>query len=114
MDWVTAELHFDRNIELFLQALYFSMFVLTLMYKLEHYTEETQGLLEMLNLSCEFAYSSLKMHFLGIFFSSISCMEEFLLPHKSTSGFKITFIFFLFNKKLINRFSYALHKGVRY
>lgn len=63
MDCVTAELHFDRNIELSLQALCFSMLVLTLMYKLEHYVEGTQGLLEMLNLSCEIEYGFLKMHF---------------------------------------------------
>lgn len=63
MDCVDAELHFDRNTELFLQALCFSMLVLTLMYKLEHYIAGTQGLLEMLNLSCETEYSSLKMHF---------------------------------------------------
>lgn len=51
MDWVTAELHFDRIIELFRQALCFIMLVLTFMYELEYYIEETQGLLEMLNLS---------------------------------------------------------------
>ena len=63
MDCVTAELHFDRNFELFLQALRFNMLVLILMYKLEHYIEGTQELLEILNLSCEIEYSSLKMYF---------------------------------------------------
>lgn len=50
MDWVTAMLHFDRIIELFLQALCYIM-LLTFMYALEFYIEETQGLLEMQNLS---------------------------------------------------------------
>lgn len=95
MDWVTAELHFDRNIELFLQALYFSMFVLTLMYKLEHYTEETQGLLEMLNLSCEFAYSSLKMHFLGIFFLLFHAWKNFYCPISQPLDLKLLSFFFI-------------------
>lgn len=62
MDCVTAELHFYRNSELFLQALCFSMLALTLIYKLEQYIEATQGLLEMLNLSCEIE-CCVKMHF---------------------------------------------------
>ena len=49
MDCVAAELHFDRYTELFLQALCFSMLVLSFMYKLEHYIEGTQGLLLLLS-----------------------------------------------------------------